>query len=107
MKRCVLILLALLALPVAGASAGTYDVVSCNAPGSTGVNGAWSFETFNASGRAAPDPAKFALSPLTPDTCSPANGIILSTAAAKATVGFDDGAAWVFRAPAGRSFRNC
>ena len=33
MKRCVLVLLVLLALPVAGASAGTYDVVSCHAPG--------------------------------------------------------------------------
>ena len=66
MKRCVLGLLALLVLPVAGASAGTYDVVACNAPGAGGVNAAWAFETFNASGRAAPARARSRRCPLSP-----------------------------------------
>ena len=52
MKRCVLVLLVWLALPVSSASAGTYDVLTCNAPGAGGVNHAWTFETFNASGQA-------------------------------------------------------
>ena len=101
MKRCVLVLLVFLALPVARASAGTYDVVACHAPGAEGRNASWTFETFNAAGKAAPSAARFALNPLVPDQCLSGAGVTFTSLPAKQTVGVDDGAAWVFRAPAG------
>ena len=52
--RCLLALAVVSALPVGSASAGTYDVVSCHAPGADMRNLAWAFETFNATGRPAP-----------------------------------------------------
>ena len=101
MKRVLLVLVVLFALPVGRASAGTYDVVSCHAPGAEMRNLAWTFETFNATGKPAPPKDRFLLDPLSPDRCSSAIGVTFTSDAAKQVVNADDGAAWVFRAPAG------
>src|SRR5688500_2226 len=87
-------------LAAAGARAGTYDVVACHAPGADMRNDSWRFETFNAAGKAAPSADRFVLTPLAPDGCMSAVGVTFTSAPGKQTVNVDDGAGWVFRAPA-------
>ncbi len=93
----------LLMTPVA-ARAGTYDVVACNAPGANGVNGSWTVEPYNSSGKAAPDAAAFQTSPA-PDACGGPNGVNLHASLVKRTVKTDDGAGWTFQAPAGTTVK--
>ena len=105
MKRVLLALMVFLAALTPSASAGTYDVVSCHAPGADMRNLAWAFETFNATGKPAPSPERFVLNPLSPDVCASAVGVTFNTEPARRTVNVDDGAAWVFRAPAGTTVK--
>ena len=105
MKRCVLVLLAFLLIPVGSASAGTYDVVACHAPGADMRNLSWAFETFNAAGKPVPAASSFPLAPDPSDTCSSGSGVLLTTLPNKQAVNVDDGAAWVFRAPAGATVK--
>ena len=44
---------------VPGASAGSYDVVSCGAPGAGGVNGAWRVEYGGFPPDVQPDPSSY------------------------------------------------
>jgi hypothetical protein len=92
-------------LPAGRASAGTYDVVSCHAPGAEMRNLAWTFETFNATDKPAPPASRFVLNPASPDACESPIGVSITSQAAKQTVMVDDGAAWVFRAPAGTTVK--
>ena len=105
MKRLLLALMVFLAVLTPSASAGTYDVVSCHAPGADMRNLAWAFETFNATGKPAPSPERFVLNPLSPDGCASAVGVTFSSEPARRTVIVDDGGAWVFRAPAGTTVK--
>ncbi len=105
MKRLLLALMVFLAVLTRSASAGTYDVVSCHAPGAEMRNLAWAFETFNATGKPAPSPERFVLNPLSPDGCASAVGVTFSSEPARRTVIVDDGGAWVFRAPAGTTVK--
>src|SRR5262249_10232333 len=82
------------------ARAGTYDVVACTAPGADGINRAWTVETYNSSGKAAPPLSAFAL-PSSLEKCG-----TFGTAVAKTTVKADDGAAWTFHAPDGTNVKN-
>src|SRR5699024_5974463 len=100
-RLAALVAILLTVFAVADARAGTYDVVSCHAPGADMRNLAWTFETFNATGKPAPPAQRFTLNPLSPEACTSAIGVTLTSEAAKQTVMVDDGAAWVFRAPAG------
>lgn len=101
----VLVAALLLILP-ASAHAGTYDVLSCHVPGANGRNLAWTVETYNSAGKAAPAMANFAIfSGNDPRTCVPTYGAQFGSVAAKRTVKVDDGAGWTFRAPAGTTIR--
>jgi hypothetical protein len=83
------------------AHAGSYTVSSCNAPSGGGTDLAWTVQPYSSIGRAAPDPASFVV-PATGGACSATTGLTLTTSpsAAKA-VKSNDGAAFVFQAPAG------
>lgn len=96
----------LVVLPVASARAGTYDVVSCAAPGGDGVNRAWTLEGYNTAGKGLPEAGSFAVFPGN-ETCLPASGLSVSGTAGpgRKTVKPEDGAAWTFRAPAGTTVR--
>jgi hypothetical protein len=88
------------------AHAGTYDVVSCQAPNGSGVNQSWAVEPFNSVGGPAPSIANFA-PPATPATCATATGVTLATSvSAGGTVGYGDGAAFVFHAPGANLVKN-
>ncbi len=101
----VLVAALLLILP-ASASAGTYDVLSCNVPGTDGRNLAWTVEPYNSAGKAVPDMANFLVaSGGDPKQCAPLTGVNVSTVLARRTVKVDDGAGWTFRAPAGTTIR--
>lgn len=92
--------IALLTVFTAGsARAGTYDVVACGAPGAAMSNFSWAFETFSATGKTAPDPARFTLSPVSPDACATGSGVTFASLRTKQVVNADDAAGWVFRAP--------
>lgn len=84
-------------LAPAPAAAGTYDVVSCNAPGAGGVNNAWSgqFTSFNND----PEPQYFDVI----DDCRGGEGglIARSKIGGEGRAGFLRGAGWIFDAPAG------
>ena len=95
----------LLILP-ATARAGTYDVVACNVAGADGRNLAWTVETYNSAGKAAPAMANFQVYSNADQTkCVPTWGVQFGTVVAKRTVKVDDGAGWTFRAPAGTTIR--
>ena len=64
-------------LPVVSARAGTYDVVSCAAPGGDGVNRAWTLEGYNTAGKGLPEAGSFAVFPGN-ETCLPASGLSVS-----------------------------
>ena len=76
------------------ARAGTYDVVSCGAPGAGGVNRAWRPEA-SAYPPNAPDPASYVIA----DQC-PAQ-LSIQTAAPAGNAPFLTGGNWIFDAPAG------
>jgi hypothetical protein len=91
----------------AAASAGTYDVVSCNTPGGDGggINRAWTLDLFNRGGKAAPAAAAFK-TPASIESCATPLGLTLSSAVGTATVKVDDGAGYSFTAPAGTTVRD-
>jgi hypothetical protein len=97
---------ALLILPSA-ARAGTYDVVSCNTPlgEGGGINRAWTIETYNRAGKAAPPASSFS-SPASVEKCDTPAGLLLNSLSGPATVRVDDGAGFTFRAPAGTTVRD-
>ena len=69
-------------------------------------NLAWAFETFNAAGKAAPSAAALRAEPARRRTqCLSGAGVTFTSVPAKQTVNVDDGAAWVFRAPAGTTVK--
>ncbi|MDA0164834.1 carboxypeptidase-like regulatory domain-containing protein [Solirubrobacter ginsenosidimutans] len=91
----------LLALPAASARAGTYDVVACNTVGGDGggINRAWTVEPYNRAGKSTPPASAFSIPPL--ERCSTPAGLTMGSAAVAPTnVRVDDGAAFVFHAPA-------
>ncbi len=84
-------------LTPAGAQAGTYDVVACNAPGASGVNHAWRGAATSYSN--APQPESYDVF----DDCRGGEkGLVArSKAGGSGRAGFLTGAAWEFDAPAG------
>src|SRR5690349_9481583 len=76
------------------ASAGTYDVVSCGAPGAGGVNRAWVPE-FTSWPTTQPDPSSYRLL----DQCP--NQLFVSPAPPSGNARLLTGAQWSFTAPAG------
>lgn len=83
---------ALVSVPVA--AAGTYDVVSCGAPGAGGINRAWRADVYGVPPIAA-DPASYTIA----DQCG--TQLFIGTAPPPANAPFLTGASWVFDAPAG------
>jgi hypothetical protein len=86
----------LAAVPVA--SAGTYDVVSCGAPGAGGINRAWRPEAGgfdDGTVHVDPDPASYLIS----DQCP--SQLLIQTAAPPGNARFLTGGSWIFDAPAG------
>ena len=90
----------------APAHAGTYDVVACNtaAGDGAGINRAWTIETYNRAGKAAPATSAFAIPPL--QSCATNVGLTLRSSDGAASVRVDDGAGFVFRAPDGATVRD-
>jgi hypothetical protein len=88
MRRWIVVLVVLGALaPAASSQAGTYDVVSCGAPGAGGVNRAWTNDI-------AGDPANF-----TASNCG--SELLGATASNGGTASTFQGVNWTFTAPAG------
>ncbi len=85
------------------ARAGTYDVVACNAPGANLINRAWTVETYNFNGGAAPPASSFFTLPSATDVskCNAGYGVSLQSLNARRTVKASEGAAWTFHAPEG------
>ncbi len=102
----VLVCACLLVLPSA-ARAGTYDVITCNVPGSEGgaINRAWTLDLYNRAGKPAPAAAAFK-GPAALDVCTTPIGLPLSAAVGTTTVKVDDGAGFSFTAPAGTTVRD-
>ena len=90
----------------APARAGTYDVVACNtaAGDGAGINRAWTIETYNRAGKAAPATSAFAIPPL--QSCATNVGLSLRSSDGAASVRVDDGAGFVFRAPEGATVKD-
>ena len=88
-----LVLCAIAAPPPA--FAGTYDVVSCGAPGAGGINRAWRPEASGFPPNVAPDPSSYVIS----DQC-PAQ-LLIQTAPPPANAPFLTGGNWILDAPAG------
>jgi hypothetical protein len=83
------------------AHAGTYAVVSCQAPNGGGINQSWTVEPYNSQGGAAPAISSFR-PPATPAACPAVASLQLTTdIVTTKTVRPGDGAAFVFRAPSG------
>src|SRR5918995_5662826 len=74
-------------LAAAPAQAGTYEVVSCGAPGAGGVNRAWVGEVVPAGG------------PFTIANCG--SELLGATSSTKQRAGYFSGANWSFTAPSG------
>ena len=106
LRNAVLALAAgLVLLGAEAARAGSYDVVSCKAPGGGDINRAWTLETFNSAGKTPPPLSAFKTY-AGPERARRQNGIgFNSLAPLKQTVKQGDGAAWTFRAPAGTNVR--
>lgn len=86
------------------AHAGSYDVVSCLAPGAGAINRSWSVETYDVAGRASPSIAGFE-PPATPENCGTTGIGLRSSVSASRTVTSGQGAAFVFHAPDGSLVR--
>jgi hypothetical protein len=86
------------------AHAGTYDVVSCLAPGAGKLNRSWSVETYDIAGRADPSIASFE-PPVSPADCGTTGVGLRSAVSATKTVTSGQGAAFVFHAPPGSLVR--
>ena len=102
MRRAWMLVLAVGLLWPATASAGTYDVVACNAPGAGGVNNSWAGQAtgFNErSSRAAELRDRRRL----PRRASRVWSRARSGSAAASAAGFLTGAAWSFVAPGGHA----
>jgi hypothetical protein len=91
-----LVVAATAALGVPVAAAGTYDVVSCGAPGAGGINRAWRAEAsgYPPSG-ISPDPSSYVIA----DQCG--SQLLIQTAPPPANAPFLTGGNWIFDAPAG------
>jgi hypothetical protein len=89
MRRWIAVMVAAVAglVLAAPAQAGTYDVVSCGAPGAGGVNRAWVGEIIPAG------------SPFQIADCGPE--LLGATSSTKQTAGYFSGANWTFTTPAG------
>ena len=92
-------------LVAAPARAGTYEVVSCNAPGAAGENHSWALEPYNSAGKTVPDASNFTVVGDDAVNCSPTVGIGFNPSFAHNALRVDDGAGWTFRAPAGTLVR--
>jgi hypothetical protein len=93
-----LVVLATAAVGVPAASAGTYDVVSCGAPGAGGINRAWGGEASgfqSGSTNIPPDPSSYVIA----DQCG--TQLLIQTAPPPANAPFLTGGNWTFDAPAG------
>jgi hypothetical protein len=101
MRRTATAVLGLALLAPAPASAGTYDVVACNAPGAGGVNNSWTGQATGFGANAPPEPQYFDIF----DDCSGARGergLVARTAVGgDGLVSFLRGASYQFTAPAG------
>src|SRR4051794_39040929 len=98
MKKALLVIVALLWAPAA-AHAGTYDVVSCNAPGAGGVNRSWA-PTYTAINQ----PPRPEMYDVYDDCAGAAHGLVANSHNGNAEYGnapFLTGGVWMFSAPAG------
>ncbi|WP_028063337.1 hypothetical protein [Solirubrobacter soli] len=104
-EAALLLVFATLALPVGRAQAGTYEVTAC---GPDLVNRAWTFERYSMLGRELSDPSAFVTS-ADLARCGSEDGVSVVSrdeTGVKRLVRTGEGAAFVFRAPAGTSVRS-
>ncbi len=101
MRRAWMLVLTVGLLWPATASAGTYDVVACNAPGAGGVNNSWTGQATGFGPNAPPQPQNYEIF----DDCAGARGekglVARSAVGGDQPAGFLTGASWQFIAPAG------